>query len=1697
MNERPPRKLRRRAPPRLPAPARWTLRGLVTLPLLSLAVASGFYLRSVYHLLRANLVPIAESEATRQTGHEVRIGGADFGKRGVLVLTNVAIANKATFAAGHGEATLSARRLTVDYNLHDLLFDSGNAAHAIGDVTLDQPTVLVERFSSGYNFSDLLQPKSTKKSKPFVGRIIVHRGLLRFRDYQAPANVGYRPALNTLTNVEGKVDLSSERTVYFDVRGRGTGVRFASLAVSGDVSRQGTGRYRGHVIAVDADAAYWAAYFKEFPQARIIAGRADADVSLAKLASRPAPGQPLDLSGHVAVRHVSILAANKKILAQPLQDLNGAASFTGAGLSIDANALLAGQRLLVAGTVFDFASPQIAFSASSPRLDPARLADALPFLKLPPGIKVSPGPVAADFTGTPSDPTITVRATLPAVVYEGNQATNLVAQASYASKILSVPTATFRLNGTGQVALRGTADFSRAKPVLLLAGTARDVSLAALRFPPGVNAKVFNLGGVADAQFLADNQNRPLSVVANVSANGLRVRRTALRSVVGRVSWTQGQPLVITRAVARDPNGTAVVSGLAPVGTPSGRWDLNVRTAGLDLAGLLRPYSQAALGGRADFEGRVVGPADAPQAVGAVRLAEPRFGRYGADLVTGRMTASTAGVGLQDVIVRRFPAEARLSGTVTALAGGDPKLDIGVRLSQGDVRDFLQLAEQASAPAPKTKKTLTASLPNLTGTAAATFQVTGRLKSPIVAGHAEVADVTVGGYRLDQVAGDVRYAAGIVRLDNGLVKSGTATLTVRGSRTAAGVLSAGFAATGLDLTRFHALFDAYADVTGTASFSGRFGGTPASPHVALTALELPDLVVDGQKFAPLSLAGRYDDGVLTQTGAPWRLTLQPLPDYAGEVNRPVVYQMDRLRLVLPTTTHSKRPTTLAMAGAIPAVTPERISHVLGTIRGSRYARTPAGRDLLARLDRLPQPLSGTFALPSFEVSGPLDALAAQAELTASDLVVGETRVGGLSAKGDYTGGKNPSGQVSAQAQNVLVGGVPIGTATADADFRNRIVTLRGLKANSERAFLSASGTANLDGDVAASLDASNIPLALLGTAFPPAARFLPALPREISDLSVSASGPTKAPNLVGSVSLSNPEGGAGADTPAYALDRIRSGAITLAPVAPGGPRVLTVNDLSAYKGGRLVATLTGSLPFPLGDLMKPDAAGATAGDDDDLHATLKVQDLSALALFSPVLIDPKKTGGQLSASASFGGGRLSGLVSVTGASLGLTSFDTGVNKITGIVVLADNKARIQNFSGQSTKGGTFALSGGGGLTLAADGTQDGTLDLRLTAKDLTVDENSKKNVLYEKFSSGARAKINGTLTVAGHWLTPTISTASGSPLVVSDATGTLPSPSGKATTAGEPPSFDPLLDVAVYLGGGRSKTVSVRSALLKADASGLVQLSGRLSDPRLRANVAVARGQFSLPPTVLKIVKPSDGEGNTVSVNYPVVGLDGLPGVETRVNLTAQATVSLSPQALSQNRSINSEAAVGEAAPQEALSPTFGQFGGGTQRYTITATIRGVLNSPDNLDLKLTSSPGGLTRQQMLAALVPYGSLLAPGGPGAGNALEDQVKMAVSSLLLSPVTDAIGSALGLGDLDVNYVPELGALVTLTKQIGPRLQVTYTRSVGARTPGAVNSTLSPPQYTLKLGYNLTNHLQAGVSTDDQRNDTVTLEGVFGF
>jgi hypothetical protein len=120
---------------------------------------------------------------------------------------------------------------------------------------------------------------------------------------------------------------------------------------------------------------------------------------------------------------------------------------------------------------------------------------------------------------------------------------------------------------------------------------------------------------------------------------------------------------------------------------------------------------------------------------------------------------------------------------------------------------------------------------------------------------------------------------------------------------------------------------------------------------------------------------------------------------------------------------------------------------------------------------------------------------------------------------------------------------------------------------------------------------------------------------------------------------------------------------------------------------------------------------------------------------------------------------------------------------------------------------------------------------------------------------------------------------------------------------------------------------------------------------------------------------------------------------------------------------------------------------------------------------------------------------------GAEQAFRDQVAQAFTSFaipaLLNPFESGLEQAFNLSSFSVDYSPDAPIQVTLSKDLAPRLEATYSRALGSRTPGAVNAIVATPEYTLKLGYRITNRLQMSISTDDQRNNTVALEGVYGW
>ncbi|BDI33065.1 hypothetical protein CCAX7_51160 [Capsulimonas corticalis] len=1686
--------------PTLPRSARWASRLLVAGPLAAITVAAAVSLHGVWLLLSADLPPILAAEISRQIKHEVRIGRVAYSTPGILTLDDIAVSTGATFAERNGEAALIAPRLTVYYDWRALIFDSGNPAHAVGDVILDRPKLLVEQFpDKRFNFSDILENKTTTTTKPFVGRVIVHRGSLTFRDYTAPRIGRQSMALTNLQAVEALVNLHSEQTAYFNVSGQGNQNLFDGLALQGAASRKTAHNFRLVLDGQNFDAAYWAAYARALPQLRIAGGRADAHLLLYS----PNKTSALDAAGSVSVRGGVVSLANNRALRGPIRDIGGQASFTQSGLFFHGGASIAGQALAAQGVVLDFKHPQVTLTASSRRLSIAALAAVLPQLRMPRGVSVAPVSVSARITGPVTAPEIVGDVAAPAITIQGNLIRDLRAHGVYANKVVSVPLLTGRV-GQGAISLRGSANLTGKTPVLSFAGRGQGLDLSQLRM---AQPSKTSFGGLADVAFVGGNAGRPLTIVSNITVARARLQRTQLQTLKGRLTYVDGQGLTLNRVLIADTHGAGTASGKISLASNDPVLDLSINAAALQLGPLLRPYTQQDIDGLAFFQGRLTGSVSSPRAEGDLHLFHAHVNNINLDAVTGRIAASPNGMRLQDIYIRRYPARAYVDGTITKIASGNPVLDLRASFAEGNIPDFMSLVDpKAQVKADKLLRKSKAAtvvanaLPTVTGVAAGKFKIGGRLETPEVTGSLTIDHGSVNAYRVDHAQANIAYADKTIHLEKAVVRSGSATVTGDAQwNSATGNINGIFAGTNVSMNRFHRYTDPVANVLGDIDFSGSLGGSVKSPEVTF-GLVGRDLSINGQKLALFTGFGSYADGVVKSSEDPWEFdfqTLQPNGDLSH-----IRYILDSFRVTLPTPQHPKRVPSLALAAHIPTDSPETVTHIVETMRDSKFGDTPSGQSLLAKIDALPRPLAARLSLPSFALSGPMNALAARGDLRIDGFQMGTNSLTSLDAKFGYEPGAHGKSHLALVGKDLKAFGLVMNDLTGGVSYVNRLVSIDAdnpLRIANDRTLLTAEGSADLDGKIDADFEASYVPLSIFDS-FLPKTRTLTG---EISNVRVDAMGLTKSPDLTASVNVTDPgyqarpkvaavAGTSTDDQSVYTLGGIKATTITVASAHPGGAKILSIDGLTAYdKSGNPLATLSGSVPFQWNRL---DPSLNSLPTTEPLHAELRLMNLSLLAAASPS-IDPARTTGEVTATVDVAPGganrAIQGKITIAKAGVAFHGLDTALTDLDGVIGFNDKSASIFTLTGKSSKGGGFELSGG-----ATFGAEPGlALLMRLNA--LQIDESSRQAYLMKNYNGAAQGKLTGDLSITGALKSPLIATPAGKPMLVSSATIGIPSAQPPAGPGSGLPPFDPRFDVHVQL-EKPGKTFVARTGLLRADANGDLSLGGSLTAPKLAAHLNVYKGQFILPPsTRLKFIKPI----GIVDLRYPATDETGSGEkvLEKRVDLYAQAAVSISPSMLAANQSYATGGFSGSTTAANQASPNYDR----PQRYTITAHIYGLLDDPDRLQIDLDSSPGGLSRSQMLAALGSQGAFmgLLAGSNSAETAIKQQMGQALASIglpmLLEPLEDRLATAFGLSSVVVDYSPDTQSFVTLTKPLGHRLELSYSQSLGTRETSPVNSLLATPYYTLKLGYALTNRLQLSISTDDQKNQTMALEGVFGF
>ncbi|MGO8670262.1 MAG: translocation/assembly module TamB domain-containing protein [Capsulimonadaceae bacterium] len=1716
-----PTRFRRRYLPPVP---RLLARLILFAPMVVYVVMAAGGIVSLGRLLNARLAIIVEATLKQQLGHEFRIGRIDYSHPGMIEVDNVAVSSKRTFATDGVMPGLTAKRVRIRYDAAGLLADPQNAVHYISHIDVDTPVVLIERYTRArFDFTDLIRSPS-KKIKPFSAVITATGGRVYYRDYTAPRTAGAVDT-NAVYGVRGTVDCTSPHTVSFEGGGTGRG-RFGSVSATGDFAR-GYLRCRISGNVVNGDAGYWVRFLHLIPLANVFAGRADARFCLLfpgtgrRFAPGPRPANlyPIDVFGSVVVRGAGVQWMDRSILRAPVKDIYGFAEFAshlekhstrtavaGHGVfTLNGQPLAASGSASIAagGSVFisENGSPSLAQRGSSVRVrldasnvDPRHIADAFERFTLPPGVTTGLASGNLVLSGPFSHIAGAGTVRVAHIAYGGNVADG-VGNVDFSNRLVGIHNAVLTLRGGGLAHVDAAIDATGAHPTCTASGIFRDVNVARLNMSGGAAATAAS--GTAEGAFIAVDNGSGLVTTSNITIHNASMNGLRADLVRGRMVLRANQSVTLDRVAIEDRAGRASVSGTIGLTGRSPSLRLFVDASDVDIASLA-PREDA--GGKAYFDGYVRGTAASPHVAGEVHVFRAHYRNFNADVVHGYLTAVRDTIYLAGLHIHRFPADIGVTGSITHITGGNPALKLRAVVADMQLDDLKALASSVRPPL-----TGINALHDVSAEIGGDVKISGTLRAPILHGPIRLDDVVWIDNHIDTATGLLDSSVDDVSLSGVKVTSGDAQ--VGGSvdwRPRTGRIDGTFRGTHIELYRFRHYISGMVALQGNIDVNnGMVGGTVQSPAIRFSVVGR-DISVDGQPLDTVTASVAYENGVLENRNGPWAFSiLEPMPVGGGSAagTRRITYSVDQFQLTLPTTEH---PSPLISATlSVPPGEPEHLTHLVDTVRQSRLAGLPSVRRALAAIDRLPRPFEATLSVPRVTLTGSVFAPTIDGEVDITDAVLGQNQIGMASVVVHAGPDTLPEGLMSSPVTDATIqdSGMPPGrpaesvtadihvadilaygshisnlTVTGGYDSGSGAITVSDLEAVDGDAYFSASGTATVDGTIDATVDASEIPLSAFDWWMTGGRR----LTGRVASFTAEVTGRMQSPDILASVDVIDPAVVAGAARPIAVVNELRSGTIHV-QATPDGSQVLTVNGLTAFHGSDPVATLTGSIPFPWG------ADGHTAPrlpSNEPLHAELDINALSVLAQLLPA-IDPHRTGGSMVATLDANGpqspGKIVGHVDVHNAMFGAVGLGTALDHIHASIDFDQSHVAIESLSGESTAGGDFTLSGSASFELPP------AVDLVVHLDNFTVKETGQDSMYVQHLKSSARGKISGDVYISRSLRSPLIATRQ-EPLHVTDAAIGIPAPqSGPSPTKTVLP-VDPVFRIATQF-GGHGKSATFFNALLRADMSGQMLLTGTASAPAVEAqDLAVDGGQLVLPGAVLRL-----DSGGTVGLKYTAPNPGAEPVLTESIDVYAETSIMASPADIPQSSAIGSELAEGQAA---IVSPSTQQ-----QQYKITVHAYTVPGSGD-MKLDPTSVPA-LDRTQIEGLLLQQQTLTGIlTGSGTSDALTQEFSRAVNSvglpLALSPIETDVQKALGLSAFTVNYSPDQQAVVNLSVPLGKSgFEATFLRALGSRSQEAVSSDVYAPQYQLELSYNLTHRLRISVSTDDQQNNAVSLEGVLGF
>ena len=250
-------------------------------------------------------------------------------------------------------------------------------------------------------------------------------------------------------------------------------------------------------------------------------------------------------------------------------------------------------------------------------------------------------------------------------------------------------------------------------------------------------------------------------------------------------------------------------------------------------------------------------------------------------------------------------------------------------------------------------------------------------------------------------------------------------------------------------------------------------------------------------------------------------------------------------------------------------------------------------------------------------------------------------------------------------------------------------------------------------------------------------------------------------------------------------------------------------------------------------------------------------------------------------------------------------------------------------------------------------------------------------------------------------------------------------------------SINPMLNVSLRL--GQDVVVSPPSMELTLTGGGV--LTGTLLQPIIAGlDMSIVSGEINLATARLRVTR-----GGTINVSYaPPAPPDA------RVDIQATASV-FAVNSLRQR-----------------------------QRYQITMRVTGQAANPQ---IDLTSSPPGLTREQMLAALGHVPALFASAEAGLQTELANALTAAAASTLFAPIENIFVQKLGFEQFSLEFSPIYPLSIYASRQLAGPWYLSFYRQITTTLISAHDV-----QYQVVLSYRLKRIYQFSLGIDDQQTST---------